>query len=190
MLESTVAELKQQLAIMQPLPRSIGENSIESPATPTVPDAALSANISPPRENTALSRERNQLSSTVGNRDLDRLIRRYQRAKDQVVRAEASYKIDSAMTILKSFELLVHDTPQTFNPLPDRDRFAFQDFQEAAEDLKPELEIYMDDFATEAELSELKPLLDEVNYVITMPAPGTGNRLLDFIEGLSGPQEQ
>lgn len=113
--------------------------------------------------------------------DLDRLIRRYRRAKEEMARSEVSYKIDHFMTLLKLAELWHHGTPWTFGGLSERDRFAFRDLQAAADELSPVLKRYMENLATDEEQSDLSPLLEEVDFVIRMKPPGTGNRLLDFL---------
>lgn len=116
--------------------------------------------------------------------DLDRLITRYKRARAAMMRSEASYQVDHFMTLVKSFEFLVRDTPQSFNALPERDMYAFRDLQEAADELVPELEFYLEDLASENERSEMEPLLSEAQNVTEMEPPGTGNRLLDFLRQL------
>ncbi len=118
--------------------------------------------------------------------ELNRLVRAYKRARTEVAQSDMSYKVDHMMTIFKGFELLLHDTPQTFNPLPERDRYAFKNLQESAEDLVPVLEDYLDEFSPEdsQDLEDLNTLLDEARQVIQMPPPGTGNRMLDFIQEL------
>ena len=85
------------------------------------------------------------------------------------------------MTLFKGMEFLVRDTPQGFNTLPEKDKYAFRDFQEAADDLVPELEFYLTDIASNAEETELSPLLDEAQKVVEMSPTGTGNRMLDFL---------
>lgn len=122
--------------------------------------------------------------------DLDRLIRRYRRARTVMMRSEASYEVDHFMTLVKSFEFLVRDTPQSFNALPERDTYAFRDLQEAADDLVPELAYYLDELASEGERLELEPLLSESRQVTEMEPPGTGNRLLDFLEQLNKRDEE
>ena len=119
--------------------------------------------------------------ANYARKDLNRLIRRYERAKVAFRRSEDSYKVDHMMTLFKGMEFLVRDTPQGFNTLPEKDKYAFRDFQEAADDLVPELEFYLADIASNAEATELSPLLDEAQKVVEMSPTGTGNRMLDFL---------
>lgn len=135
---------------------------------------------------------RGHTSSTTryARMDLDRLITRYRRARAALKRSEASYEIDHFMSMIKLFELGVHNVPFTFGPLPAKDEFAFKDFQEAADELVPELELYLENLATEDEHTELRPLLDEAKQVTEMEPPTTGNRLMDFLQRLKEMDER
>lgn len=162
------------------LPHSIGQETLRSDIEPGINHHPGNATPSSPL----------YTSNYYGHTNLAQLIRRYRKAKRELERSEMSYKIDHGMTLLKGMELLFHSTPQTFNPLPERDKYAFRDFQEAAEELIPELEAYLAELATNEERSELDPLLTEARRVAEMEPPGTGNRLLDFLQQLKEMDEE
>ena len=119
---------------------------------------------------------------------LDRLLRAYQRKRRMFVKAEASYRVDHMMAGFKFMELLVTGTPKTFNTLPEKDIVAFNEFVDAAEDLSPELDAFLDEYSPDEieDYEQLVELNGEIGVVLQMDEPTTGNRLLDYFNTLEG----
>ncbi|QEG21040.1 hypothetical protein [Mariniblastus fucicola] len=117
---------------------------------------------------------------------LDRLLRTYQRKRRMFAKAEASYRVDHMMTGFKFMELLFTGTPKAFNTLPEKDIVAFNEFVEAAEDLSPELEAFLQEYGLDEidDYEQLVKLNDELEVVLQMDEPTTGNRLLDYFKTL------
>lgn len=179
-LESTVEDLQSQLE--QRASGGTTQGNSPTPLSGSDRDLAVSPRNEIESEFDSGSAYRHRFARS----EVDRLVRAYKRARTEVSQSDVSYKLDHMMTLFKGFELLLHDTPQTFNPLPERDRYAFRNFQEAAEDLVAALEDYLDEFGSGVsnDTTELKAILAEAREVIEMSPPGTGNRMLDFIQEL------
>jgi hypothetical protein len=146
--------------------------------------------IGPPRRDRRvparqLPHSRNDSSRDPGiRRQLDVLIRDYNRKKDLFAKSEASYKIDHMMHGIKLLESLVREGPLWPVNMPQKNAAAQLEFQDAAETLEPVLEEYLSDHAepSDEDYAMLNTLLDEVHQVIEMKSTTTGNALLDYLQ--------
>lgn len=189
---SELDELRRELSALRQQITQVRSQSTASSETMLTPEPPAHGNSSrqDSQSGSAHHRVHEILDETTSRFDeedeadrLNDLVWEYRSKRDDFIASEKSYEIDALMSLVKAAELFVHDTPLTFNVLPERCRHHFGDLQAAARSLRPSLKRAirrMD--ASDPDYAERMSLIDEVESVIDAETPGTGNRLLDLLE--------
>ncbi len=106
----------------------------------------------------------------------------YQIAEDRYLESLCTWYLTALMLEARS-------QPFTFaSEIPAHDWVAYVDLVESAEELSRSLNIYLKDWATDAEKNELASLQANANGHATMNFEGTGSRLQDAIDAMKKPR--